>query len=278
MKRLEARFITYKNSRIGWYRFGFGPQPVICFHGYGESGSHFSFLGDHAGQQFTFIAIDLPFHGKTEWKNGTDFSCKNLQDIIEIILAESNEEQKTVSAKLNLIGFSLGGRIALSLYQAIPERIEKLVLLAPDGLKINFWYWLSTQTWLGNKLFYITMQYPGWFFGLLKAFKALGVVNASVFKFVKYYIDNKELRHELYNRWTGLRKLKPDLSRIKSQVLQCKTPIRLVYGRHDRIILSGVGEKFRKGIDDYCTTSIIESGHQVLHEKHVKDIIKQLNE
>jgi len=275
VKQLEVRFITYKNSRIYRYRFGSGNQPVICFHGYGESGSNFSFLEEYAKDQFTFIAIDLPFHGKTEWNEGLDFGWKDLQTIIEIIFAE-NDKQEIKNNKPILLGFSLGGRMALSFYQAIPGQVKKVILLAPDGLKVNFWYWLSTQTWLGNKFFYFTMHYPGWFFGFLKALKGLNLVNTSVFKFVKHYIDNKEVRLELYNRWTGLRKLKPNLSKIKSLVIQHKIPFQLVYGRHDRIMLSSVGEKFRRGIKDHCSISIIESGHQVLHEKHVKEIINQL--
>ena len=95
-------------------------------------------------------------------------------------------------------------------------------------------------------------------------------------KFVKYYIDNAEVRHELYSRWITLRRLRPDLSKIKSFIKLNKTPFRLIYGRHDRIILSKRGKQFQKGIKDYCTVTVIESGHQVLHEKHAKEIIGQL--
>jgi pimeloyl-ACP methyl ester carboxylesterase len=273
---LEHRFISYKNSQVSWYRFGSGQQPVICFHGYGESGSYFSFLEQNAGNQFSFFAIDLPFHGKTEWNEGLDFTSEDLWQIINTILKENRSKLLIADSRLSLLGFSLGGRVALSLYQAIPDRIEKIVLLAPDGLKVNFWYWLSTQTWIGNKVFYFTMQNPTWFFGFLKIFNWLGLVNSSIFKFVKYYIDNKKVRHELYNRWITLRSLRPNLSKIKSLINQHETRCRLIYGKHDRIILSERGEKFRKGIEEYCSVSVIESGHQVLHEKHVKDIVDRL--
>ena len=122
MKELKPRFVTYRNSRICWYRFGSGAQPVICFHGYGENGSHFSFLERHGGGQFTFIAIDLPFHGKTEWHEGLNFHWQDLRTIIEIILAEVNGKPrptgsygraKTINNKLILLGFSLGARVAL---------------------------------------------------------------------------------------------------------------------------------------------------------------------
>jgi hypothetical protein len=158
----------------------------------------------------------------------------------------------------------------------MPSQIERLVLLAPDGLKVNFWYWLSTQTWIGNKLFVFTMNHPGWFFGLLKLLNKLKLVNASIFKFVNYYIGDMEARKQLYARWVSLRKIKPDLKQIKSFVHSNKTPVRLIYGKHDRIILSSVGEKFRKGIEEHCTISVIHSGHQVLHEKHVQEILPAL--
>lgn len=264
--------LNYKSSAINYYCYGNGPKQLVCFHGYGEEANAFDFLGKYIGDQYTIYAIDLPFHGKTEWKEGLKFSVADLAQIVEDIITTGNEKQETRSQKLSLLGFSLGGRMALRLYQSIQERVDQLVLLAPDGLKVNFWYWLSTQTWLGNKFFAFTMQKPGWFFGFLKLLNRIKLVNASIFKFVNFYIGNKEVRTLLYNRWTTLRKIKPDLKKIKSGVRQHSTAVRLIYGRHDRIILSSVGAKFRRGIESHCDISVIASGHQVLHEKHAADI------
>jgi pimeloyl-ACP methyl ester carboxylesterase len=158
----------------------------------------------------------------------------------------------------------------------MPDKIKRVVLLAPDGLKANFWYWLSTQTWIGNRLFAFTMKHPGWFLGFLKFLNALRFVNTSVFKFASYYIENKQFRKLLYQRWTSLRKIKPHLHRIRSLIKKQNTPVGLIYRKHDRIILSSVGERFRKGIEKQCTLSVINSGHQVLHEKHAGEIVKVL--
>ena len=172
---------------------------------------------------YTFYAIDLPFHGETEWNEGLLFTVIDLQQIVFEIVDQNNSTSFGKKTDTHLLGFSLGGRIALSLYQAQPETIEKIILFAPDGLKVNFWYWLATQTWIGSKLFSFSMKNPGWFFGFLKVANKLGLVNASVFKFVNYYIGNKEARLQLYQRWTSLRKLKPDLQRIKDVIRQYKT-------------------------------------------------------
>lgn len=273
---MKQRLLAYKNSQVSYYCFGSGPRQVICFHGYGEEARLYNFLEKYAGDQFTFCSIDLPYHGQTKWNEGLNFSHNHLQQIIGTILREVNQQPARSNEKLILLGFSLGGRIALSLYQAQPENVEKLILLAPDGLIVNFWYWFSTQTWIGNKIFSFSMKYPGWFFAFLKMVNKLGLVNASVFKFVNYYIGNKEARELLYQRWTGLRKLKPNLHRIKNLIRQHQTQTRLVYGKYDRIILPVRGEKFQKGIEEFCIVTVIASGHQVLHENHVEGILTAL--
>ena len=282
---MELLHLSYKNSTIGFYRFGSGPKKAVCFHGYGEDATMFSFLAKHAGNQYTFYSIDLPFHGKTEWKEGLIFTQADLLQIVERIIGENNLKLiqrspfgQTSDYKLTLIGFSLGGRVALSFLQTNPEKVEKLVLLAPDGLKVNFWYWLATQTSLGNKFFSFTLKHPGWFFGFLKLMNKLRLVNTSIFKFVNYYVGDAAVRHLLYQRWTGLRKLKPDLSLIKKQICEHHTPVRLLYGKHDRIIVTSVGHKFRAGIESCCTLREINCGHQVLHEKHSKEILNAIQQ
>jgi len=274
---MEPLRFNYKNSIIAYYRFGSGLKQVICFHGYGEDATTFEFLSKYAGNQFTFYAIDLPFHGKTVWKDQLTFTESDLVEITQKILHQDNQKSKIENQKLLLLGFSLGGRIALSLYQSMSEKIENLILLAPDGLKVNFWYWLSTQTWLGNKFFAFTMKHPGWFFMLLKLLHKLKLVNTSIYKFCTHYVNDAQARQVLYTRWTTLRKLKPNISGIKKLIKENKTPVSILYGRHDRIILSSVGEKFKKGIEEQCVLTIIHSGHQVLHEKHVKEIVESLS-
>lgn len=266
---MEAKQLQHKKSFINYYIYGNGPGIVLCFHGYGETARMFEFLAKYSGDLYTFYSIDLPFHGETKWNEGLNFTLNDLTQIVRKIIVNNDK-------KFSLMGFSLGCRVCLSLFQQMPERIEKIILLAPDGLKMNRWYWLATQTHWGNKLFLFTINRPALFFGILKLMNKLKLVNLSIYKFVSFYIGDKEVRNLLYTRWTTLRKIRPGIKIIKSFIRKHKTPVRLIYGNHDRIILSSVGEKFKKGIEDYCTLSIIHSGHQVLHEKHVEEILPAL--
>ncbi len=273
---MDQHLLSYNGSQICYYRFGYGLKAMFCFHGFGEDGTLYNFLEKYSGDQFTFYSIDLPFHGKTIWKNEIPFTTRDLQNIIREIIDQNKNGSQNVITGFTLLGFSLGGRAALSLYQAQPDWIEKLVLLAPDGLKVNFWYWFSTQTRLGIRLFSFTMKYPGWFFAFIKILKKTGFINASVFKFVNYYIGNETARQLLFDRWTSLRKLKPDLKLIRNSIKLHRTPTRLVYGKYDRIILPVRGQVFQKDIEEFCTVTIIKSGHQVVHENHIEEILPVL--
>ena len=97
---MKHKLLIYKSSQISYYRFGTGPSPVICFHGYGEDARGYAFLEQKAGDRFTFYSLDLPYHGKTEWNEGLNFSQRDLVEIIERIFNFENQKPETKNQKL----------------------------------------------------------------------------------------------------------------------------------------------------------------------------------
>lgn len=261
---MTADFIAYKSSQVHYSYGGSGQHVLLCLHGYGETENSFHFLEKYLPPHYQLIAIDLPWHGKTQWKEEKVFTVFDLLQITESVL----EARSLAGKSFTLLGFSMGGRMSLSLLQAVPHRVQKMILLAPDGLKVNFWYWLATQTWLGNRLFRFTMKHPAWFFYIILAGNRLGMINRSVYNFAKHYIHEKTMRRQLYLRWSGFRKIRPDLKEIKKKILSQKIETHLVYGAFDRIIRHERGTKFSKGIENYCKLHIIKAGHQLLQEKN----------
>lgn len=264
--------ITFRLSKIHYSHAGNGPKLLLCFHGYAESEQSFHFLQKYLPPDYQLIAIDLPYHGKTQWNEGLRCSPADLLAIVNAIRARHRLQQ----ARITLMGFSMGGRMALSILQSIPAEIDKILLLAPDGLKVNLWYWLSTQTLIGNRLFHYTMKKPSWFFFLLNATNRLGILNQSVYKFTRHYIHDEGIRLQLYHRWTSLRHIKPNLPLIKEQIRQYAIEVQLFYGRYDRIIRHERGTKFRRGIERYCHLHLLDTGHQVLQEKNAAAICRFL--
>ena len=265
--------ITFGSSRIHYCRWGTGSKLLLCLHGYGERAQSFAFLEEALGQTFTLVAIDLPFHGPTDWKEGLFLDPKDFLSLVRGVVAGL----PGADGPWWVMGYSMGGRLALHMLQLAPEKIARLVLLAPDGLTLNPWYWLATQTRPGNRLFRWTMRHPQWFFGVLRLGNTLKAVNPSVYKFTAHYIGDPQVRQDLYTRWTTLRGFRPDLRRIRSIIRDRQLPVRILYGRFDRIIRKTAGEKFRAGgIGEHCRLTILPAGHQLLQPYNLPAIVQAL--
>jgi pimeloyl-ACP methyl ester carboxylesterase len=102
---LERHFITYKNSKVHYCKFGSGCRLLFCFHGYGEEGNTFYPLEKRMGKDYTLIAVDLPFHGATLWHDGLLFTPQDLLEVLALITQEPGKP-------FNLLGYSMGGRVA----------------------------------------------------------------------------------------------------------------------------------------------------------------------
>ncbi len=262
---MEQHSVEYKNSTINYYRFGSGAKLLFAFHGYGEDGLSFRILESSLGKEYTIIAPDLPFHGITEWREGLDFTVNELLDLLVLC-------GRPISEPMSLLGYSMGGRIALQLLQTIPGSIKKIVLIAPDGLHHNFWHSFATQTWLGSKLFSYTMHHTGWLLVLMRLATRLRLFNKNLINFVHYYLDDVSSRLILYRRWTTLRKFNTSIGLLKKIIRENHIPITLLFGRYDPIILTKRGLNFQKGIKEFVTVKELEAGHQILKEKYSQEI------
>ncbi|RWZ86639.1 MAG: alpha/beta fold hydrolase [Hydrotalea sp. AMD] len=253
--------LPFRNSYVQYYRIGNGPTLIIALHGYGEDGRSFSFLENKLCTNYTIIAIDLPFHGGTVWREGFHFTATDLWQIITTIA-------NGYTQPLIILGYSMGGRMALQLLQYFPEQIQKTILIAPDGLHHNKWHYLSTQTRVGNRLFKWAMQHPKPLFVCMEASCKIGLFNKSVFNFAHFYLDDANARKLLYERWTTLRKFQPNHKILKQNIRKYYVPIHLIFGQFDRVITPKYGFQFKKGIASWVSIDIIAAGHQLLKEKN----------
>jgi pimeloyl-ACP methyl ester carboxylesterase len=265
---VETHFIQYRNSSIHYYRYGSGPEWLFCFHGYGEDGSSFGIFETILGDRFTMIAVDLPFHGRTNWQEGLLFDVADLLAIIHTI--------NPIHHPFSLLGYSMGGRVAMQVLQSVPQQVAKLVLVAPDGLHKNKWQWLATRTRTGNRLFSFTMRNPSWMIKLIDLGGKLGLYDKSLLRFVHYYLDDAEQRRILFRRWTAMRKFRPRRHLLKEMIITRRIPVHILFGRYDRVILAKHGIHFSKHAENLIQVTEIEAGHQLLKEKHVSMIAEWL--
>ncbi|MCF3110310.1 alpha/beta fold hydrolase [Niabella sp. CC-SYL272] len=269
---LEQKYILYRQSVISYGVSGTGAQPVVCFHGFNESAQAFSVLKNNTNR-FTILAIDAPFHGNTRWREGCRFTPDQLHEILQLVLTA---ESFAATTPLILVGFSLGGRICLSYYQQYPQNVQQLLLLAPDGLEMSFWYWCSAHTMIGNRLFAFTMKHPWWLIKFAGILNKAGVINAGVKKFTIHYLHRPQVRQMLYTTWTAFRFFKPDIAQIKKIIARRQTSVQLYFGKYDSVIPARRGFQFIKNIEPFAQTYVLETGHRLLQDKTVHRVLDLL--
>lgn len=251
--------IRIQEHIIHYERYGRGARLLFCLHGYGERGADFQVLASALGNAYTIICPDLPLHGQTKWTS-PEFELPDLH----LIFSEIASTEGLIFKPFALAGYSMGGRLALAYAEQYTAQIKSLLLVAPDGLKLNFWYWLSTQTRLGNRLFRLTMKSARWLLAGMHLARKTGLLNESVYKFSTRYLEDPNQREHLYQRWTLFRHFRPKLKEIPSILDSNRIHTLLVFGKFDRIIRPSLSRKWRYSKDKYSKTIVLDAGHRLL--------------
>lgn len=96
--------------------------PILCLHGHPGSGQSLSVFTQHLSQRFSTIAPDLRGYGKSRAKE--DFAMTDHLADLEALL-----DRLQISRCL-ILGWSLGGILAIELALRFPERVSGLILVA----------------------------------------------------------------------------------------------------------------------------------------------------
>src|SRR5690606_39104218 len=136
---IQESFIHYRRNLLHYVKAGNGKHPLLVFHGFGQDHTLYVPLLRSLSAKYTLYIVDLFFHGKSEWNEGERPLEKSAwAGIMKVLLQEQN------ISRFSILAYSLGGKFALAMLEEFPDRIEKLFLVAPDGIKTSFWYSMAT--------------------------------------------------------------------------------------------------------------------------------------
>ncbi|MEH2135550.1 alpha/beta fold hydrolase [Nostoc sp.] len=108
-------------ARLNVYIQGQG-FPILGLHGHPGTGRSLSVFTNHLSKRYQTIAPDLRGYGKSRWNGNFDMN-DHLTDL-EALLDRLNIE------KCLVLGWSLGGILAMEMALRLPERITGLILVA----------------------------------------------------------------------------------------------------------------------------------------------------
>lgn len=247
--------VKYKNSTLAYRKSGHGKKVLLLFHGFGQNKQIFDELAHAVDDHYTLYAIDLFFHGNSQWSEGeVALEKKEWLEIMIQFLAENK------IARFSLLGFSLGGKFALATLELFPSRINRLILLAPDGIKTNFWYSLATYPLLFRRLFKSMIVKPGRLHNLTSVLHTLHVVDNGLLRFAQSQMDTQEKRERVYYSWVVFRHLKFEMKNIAALLEKHAIRLTLIVGKHDKIITAENMHELLRHVKDHQLI-VLDTGH-----------------
>lgn len=100
-------------------------EPLLLIHGWGMSGKIWEVIEVELSKYYRLYIVDLPGMGLSE--DMEDYSITNIVKQLNI----------EVPGRISILGWSLGGLIALKYYKCYPELVTKLFLISTTPCFVN---------------------------------------------------------------------------------------------------------------------------------------------
>lgn len=249
--------------------YGSGNLYLFCFPGFGESYEVFENLSNQL-QDYTIVGVNLFFVGRSRRVS----SSKYLEH--EEWAASFGELLVGLNIdRFSVLGFSLGGRFAISTFSAFEEKMDHLILVAADGIIPRRTYELATYPIGCQQLFYGLMKRPSFFFIVLDILKVVGLLNSFTYKFAQSQLKHESARMRVYNSWVTFKLMRlPRLELIK-RLNNSSCHSAIVFGEKDKIISPKKHWNFLNQLSK-TSINILPFGHNKLVDNSIEVIKKHL--
>ncbi len=229
---------------------GSGP-PVVLVHGVTESAATFTELSHSLARTATVHAVDLPGHGYTDFPPET-LSLDEMAHWVDAYMEAARVERAVV------VGWSMGGGVALELAMQHRARVGALVLLGTIGASMPMPLSLGLLRFHGvGELMVRLVESPAFRRELLR-----DTAHASFTRHeraVDRYWDAWHVRGRVRYLRRLLRAL--DIAPLEARLGAVATPTILVHGDHDRLVPVAVAREIARKIPGAELRVLKHTGH-----------------
>ena len=239
-----------------------GAPALLLLHGFGSSLQAWDDWSVKLEQKYRVIRLDLPGFGLTGASPANDYSEEKDLAILTHFVDKLGLE------KFSVVGHSMGGKMAWSLAASQPERVQALVLMAPDGFP-------ETKD-IGTKPY----EVPA-IMGLIKFVLPKYLVRKSI---EPAFLDADALNDALVNRYFDMLRAPGVRGAILERSNQTiytdpvprlkaiKAPTLLIWGEQDQMIPSTNAQSYANVLSNSTTVLVPKLGHLLQEEQPEKGL------
>jgi pimeloyl-ACP methyl ester carboxylesterase len=239
-----------------------GAPALLLLHGFGSSLQAWDDWSVKLEQKYRVIRLDLPGFGLTGASPANDYSEE--KDLATL----RHFADKLGLEKFSVMGHSMGGKMAWSLAASQPERVQALVLMAPDGFP-------ETKN-IGTKPYEVPAV-----MGLIKYVFPKYLVRKSI---EPAFSDADALNDALVNRYFDMLRAPGVRGAILNRSNQTiytdpvprlkaiKAPTLLIWGEQDQMIPSTNAQSYANVLSNSTTVIVPKLGHLLQEEQPEKGL------
>lgn len=240
---MGTNFLHLPAGKIHYRKWGRGNRLLLAWHGYGADAGMFEKLSPTLDDVFTIYAIDLPFHGQTQWKKAS-YHIKDLAAVFELILKKENANH------CSLLGYSFGARIAMKLTKQFGNHIDTLYLLSPDGIRTR-WLWTGYLIPRFLRRFLLKkLNTPDRLLRFAIRLRNWGLIPFFVEWFLRKNIVTPESRARLLGTWLSLNAFAIRKGRLKSTIKKHAIKVVVMIGERDKMLNQRAIQRFIQKLPD----------------------------
>lgn len=251
--------LAFGLHHIHYEQYGKGSRLLFALHGIGGKGRLFEAVTRPMWEDYTILALDLPYHGATDWQ-ATEYTPRALAEILQQLA------QRHAVERFSIMVHSMGGRLLMGLIPLLVSSIERLYLFAPGGFQYVFTesrpWWTH---WARERIRRYFEPNEG-FVTVLDGAHRLKLVNRQAHALFTDQVRTPERRERLFRSWVSLAHFPMRIRRPALRLLQQhQIHIHFFVGDRDRITPA---KHFRRFLQNYPygTLQVVAGNHYFVKE------------
>ena len=253
---MQPVLFDYQSNSIHTLKFGKGEDLLIVFPGYGDKATTFLKLEKGLAKKYTTYVVDLPKHGETTWSQ-PQFTPTFFIAIIHLIL--QTEKRKEFA----LMGHSYGGRVVLKMIPHFIQQLNRIILIAPDGLKNRDFSPIKNMPVTFRKLVKKWESAPQKTLAMARWLHCKKLLPNHSLAFFERQLSKPYRVERLFLYWLSIPSFQIKPKEIQQILNKEKIPVDVFMGTQDQIIPAHLGIRFCKGLSN-ANLYLLEEGHLII--------------